>query len=123
VAYGEVNQNGNIQPANPFAPPVVNNAAIVWNQSTTKVGWAAGAGVENAITRNWSWKLEYLYVDLGTSSANLSGGLGTTIFRAVPAQCYGGGGGCVPYQNAASGTVSSRFTDNIVRVGVNYKLW
>ena len=33
--------------------------------SDTKVGWTAGAGVEYAVSRNWSVKAEYLYVDLG----------------------------------------------------------
>ena len=35
----------------------------------TKVGWAAGGGVEAALTGNWTAKLEYLHVDLGTSIA------------------------------------------------------
>jgi outer membrane immunogenic protein len=26
------------------------------------IGWAAGGGVEGALTRNWSWKIEYLYL-------------------------------------------------------------
>jgi outer membrane immunogenic protein len=34
-------------------------------QTNTQVGWAAGAGAEYALTRNWSAKLEYLHVDLG----------------------------------------------------------
>lgn len=33
--------------------------------SETKLGWAAGLGVEHAFARNWSAKLEYLYVCLG----------------------------------------------------------
>jgi outer membrane immunogenic protein len=118
VAYGEVNLSGNVQPSNDIAG--VNNAPIVWNQSTTRVGWAAGVGVENAITRNWSWKLEYLYVDLGTATASLSGGLGTSF--APHQNCYGAAIGCNFAQNPASGTTSSHFTDNIVRLGVNYRL-
>jgi outer membrane immunogenic protein len=31
----------------------------------TKLGWAAGLGIEHAFARNWSAKLEYLYVCLG----------------------------------------------------------
>jgi outer membrane immunogenic protein len=118
VAYGELNLSGNIQPTN-FAP-AIQNGPIVWNQSTTRVGWTAGAGVENAITRNWSWKLEYLYVDLGTASAKLSGGIG--IVGITPENCYGrSAGACNPAGNAAAGTITSRFTDNIVRLGVNYR--
>jgi outer membrane immunogenic protein len=33
--------------------------------SETKLGWAAGLGVEHAFAQNWSAKLEYLYVCLG----------------------------------------------------------
>ncbi len=35
--------------------------------SGTKWGWTAGAGVEYALTRNWSAKLEYDFMDFGTS--------------------------------------------------------
>lgn len=121
VAYGNVNQSGNVQPANSLSGGFNTNAPIVWNQSTTRVGWTAGVGVENAITQNWSWKVEYLYVDLGTATANLSGGIGTTI--GLPYNCYGptGGGICNNFHNPASGTITSHFTDNIVRVGLNYK--
>lgn len=33
--------------------------------STTNVGWTAGAGLECKLSRNWSAKMEYLYIDLG----------------------------------------------------------
>ena len=35
--------------------------------SVSKWGWTAGAGVEYALTRNWSTKLEYDFMDFGTS--------------------------------------------------------
>ena len=34
----------------------------------TKAGWTLGAGVEYAIQGNWSTKIEYLYVDLGSAT-------------------------------------------------------
>ncbi len=34
--------------------------------STTRLGWTAGAGLEYALMGNWTTKIEYLYVDLGT---------------------------------------------------------
>ena len=45
---------------------VDNGAPVTINTTTTKVltGWAAGAGVEYAMTRSWSLKAEYLYLGL-----------------------------------------------------------
>jgi len=37
--------------------------------SNTEDGWTAGAGIEYAISNNWSVKVEYLYYELGTESA------------------------------------------------------
>jgi outer membrane immunogenic protein len=39
----------------------------IWGEKAdaNHVGWTIGAGVEGAITQNWSAKVEYLYVDLG----------------------------------------------------------
>jgi outer membrane immunogenic protein len=70
--------------------------------SETKGGFAVGAGVENHLGGNWTAKLEYLYMDLGT----------ITNTYATP-NSFGAGG---------SVTVDSKIRDNIVRVGLNYKL-
>jgi len=46
--------------------------------STTRAGWTAGAGVEYAVTNNWSVRAEYRYTDFGAYSdalTNSSGGL------------------------------------------------
>ena len=67
--------------------------------STTQVGWTAGGGVEFALTPNWTAKVEYLYVDLGSQSC--------------PA-------GSCSYSGPAT-TVS--LTENVVRAGINYKFW
>lgn len=60
----------------------------------TKAGWAAGAGVEYGINRNWSAKLEFMHIDLGTAT----------------------------FMGAASGTntLAVPLTDNLVRAGINY---
>ena len=84
----------------------VTTAACVCSTegSTTNVspGWTAGAGVEWKFAPAWSMKLEYLYVDLGTQTATVSGANGPFI-----------------------GTLTSsvRETDNVVRFGLNYKLY
>jgi outer membrane immunogenic protein len=93
LAYGEVDTKETIG-----APPVLFSAA-----TTTNVGWTAGAGVEAAIGGGWTARLEYLYVDLG----KVNGSFVTTI----PAL----GGGVIV------SNYSSHITDNIVRLGINYK--
>jgi outer membrane immunogenic protein len=92
LAYGEVATNATIGAAlSPFSA------------TDTKAGYTVGAGIEGAIGGNWTAKLEYLYVDLG----RVSGSFATTI----PA--LGGG--------TLASNYSSRITDNVLRVGVNYK--
>ena len=67
--------------------------------TSTEIGWTAGAGIEAAFAENWTAKLEYLYVDLGNAScATTASNCGT---------------------HAAGSTVS--FTESLVRLGVNYK--
>ncbi len=38
----------------------------------TKAGWTVGGGVEAAVAANWTAKLEYLYVDLGSVNCGLA---------------------------------------------------
>jgi outer membrane immunogenic protein len=68
-----------------------------------KYGWVAGAGVEAAIGANWSAKLEYLYMDLGSAagSADFVVNPGFAIVERV------------------IGTTT--FRDHIFRAGLNYK--
>jgi outer membrane immunogenic protein len=63
--------------------------------SSSKFGWTFGGGLEYAFLGNWSAKIEYLYVDLGTFDCGMS---------------------CGP---ALTDNVS--FKENIVRAGLNYK--
>ena len=42
-------------------------------ESHTNVGWTAGIGAEVGLTRNWSAKVEYLYVDLANSNFAITG--------------------------------------------------
>jgi outer membrane immunogenic protein len=76
-------------------------------QSSTKFGWTAGAGVEGALTENWTVKLEYLYVDLGTTNCNTSASCGFDVVA--------GGFATVPAND------SIKFTESVVRAGLNYK--
>ena len=69
--------------------------ASTFSGSKTYSGWTIGGGLEYAYNNHWSTKVEYLYIDFGN-------------------------GPTVPV-TAALNVVSGKLTDNILRVGVNYK--
>ncbi|MBO0715997.1 MAG: porin family protein [Rhizobiales bacterium] len=71
------------------------NASLT--QNATPSGWTIGAGTELALGPNWSARLEYLYVDLGTVN-------NTIVVTGAP-----------------SLTDSARIQMNVVRAGVNYR--
>jgi outer membrane immunogenic protein len=92
LAYGEVNTS-----------ETVGVVPTAFSTNSTNVGWTVGAGIEGAIGGNWTARLEYLYVDLG----KVSGSFLTTI-PATPA-------------GVIASNYSSHFTDNVLRVGINYR--
>ena len=65
---------------------------LVATSSNNQLGWTVGAGLEYAFLSNWSAKIEYLYVDLGTFNS--------AVLPAIN---------------------NVRFRENIVRAGLNYK--
>jgi outer membrane immunogenic protein len=103
LAVGEVKTTGSATVATSSVAsfgvaPGPTGATVLASSSTTRAGWTVGAGVEGAIAGNWTAKLEYLYVDLGTIN-----------------NTFTGVGAFAPF------TTSAHVTDNIVRAGVNYK--
>ena len=74
---------------------------ICGSDSATVWGWTVGAGVEWGLWDNWTFKAEYLHVDFGT-----------TTFMSPPV--------VIGTQTFQSRNVTT--TDDIVRVGVNYRL-
>jgi outer membrane immunogenic protein len=87
---------------------------LTWG--STRAGWTVGAGIEAAIDRNWSVKLEYLYMDLGNIGSS-----GTTLATAVNAPNTPGAGFNTVTTTALTSAFTTRFTDNIVRAGINYR--
>jgi outer membrane immunogenic protein len=65
LAYGKVSSSASLV----LTPASDGNYA--GSASGTKTGWTAGAGAEYAFARNWSVKVEYLYVDLGTTNVRM----------------------------------------------------
>lgn len=79
--------------------------------SASKIGWTVGAGVETRLGGGWSAKAEYLYVDLGDVTESFP----IAINPAFTAAFTNGG--------AARATTVSHVSDNIVRVGLNYRFF
>ena len=71
--------------------------AIGFNASQNYSGWTIGGGVEYTFMNNWSMKAEYLYIDFGNGSTVAANAAGTLNI------------------------VSGKMTDNIARLGINYK--
>src|SRR5262249_51142990 len=66
LAYGEFKTGGSITGTDMGGIPVT---VAFPGTSSTRAGWTAGVGVEGKISGNWTAKLEYLYMDLGSVSA------------------------------------------------------
>ena len=103
LAVGEVKSTAGVTTTTTTAlsfgvPPGPTAVSALAVSSSTKAGWTIGAGIEGAIGGNWTAKLEYLYVDLGTVNNTFAG--------------------IAPF---APLVVSTRVTDNIVRAGINYR--
>jgi len=79
-AYGDIKA---IASVTPFAV----------SSGVNRLGWTIGGGIEYAFLGNWSAKLEYLYVDLGSFD---------------------------PYF-AAPAVATVNFTESVFRAGINYK--
>jgi outer membrane immunogenic protein len=63
-------------------------------------GFLAGVGIEHALTRNWTVKLEYNYIGFGSKLM--------TVNECVPGTCV------------VEGTTTNSATKQIFKVGVNY---
>jgi outer membrane immunogenic protein len=110
LAYGEVKLQGTHTVSGSDAVTFSIGSAIAHSQVNT--GWTVGAVVEAALFGNWTWKAEYLYVDLG--SLDTPPGNPTVICTI-----------CLPPSFAGGGQIATHthFTDNIARVGLNYKFY
>jgi outer membrane immunogenic protein len=93
LAYGSIKSSGILSGFTPGGAA----AALAFSNSTTKGGWTVGGGLEARLAERWTGKIEYLYVDYGTVS-------GTVV--DIPA--------------GIGANLSSRVTDNVLRVGLNY---
>jgi outer membrane immunogenic protein len=96
LAYGSIKTTASITSTN-AAQAVIS---AVGSNTDTRIGWTVGAGAEFMLNRNWSAKIEYLYMDLGDFN-NIN-------FTLAPLAPIGV-------------RTSSNFPDHIARVGINYR--
>lgn len=68
--------------------------------SQTRLGWAVGAGIDYAVAANWIVSVEYLHVDVGSTTAT---------------------GSVVEDTRTATFNFSTKLTSDIVRGGISYK--
>jgi outer membrane immunogenic protein len=90
---------GGVDETDVFFPGVIFPASVSASFSHTQGGWVAGGGVDVRLWERWTGKLEYLHLDLGKTS-NLMFGTSTDSLMTT-----------------------SEIRSDIVRVGLNYKLW
>jgi outer membrane immunogenic protein len=117
LAFGRVSASGNFNvtvPVQTFPPVGFGPSTSAFSQSRTNTGFAVGGGLEGRffawLPPNWTWKLEYLHIDLGSIDTS-------TSFAAAPI------GLLASHFTPLAGTMTTHthFTDNIVRVGLNYQ--
>jgi outer membrane immunogenic protein len=98
-AYGRVEQT--------IAATQITAGAGTFSSATTaqnNFGFVVGGGIEAALGGNWTGKIEYLYMSLGSISSSLAG-------FSPPAPL-------TPVTLSATSTLR----DNIIRVGLNYRV-
>ena len=93
LAYGEIRSTLNTTTVTTTGVVTATSAGV----NNTRTGWTVGAGSEWMFAKQWSAKLEYLYMDYGHIT---DGFIGTGGFAALG--------------------INSHVTDNVVRAGVNY---
>jgi outer membrane immunogenic protein len=72
---------------------------LVFSTNLTRWGWMVGLGIEYAFTDNWTAKIEYNYMDLGTYAVRFQ-----DAFTYIPLDS------------------NTRERVNVVKVGVNYRI-
>jgi outer membrane immunogenic protein len=90
LAYGEVQTNVRETDGIPITTARANRV---------KSGWTVGGGIESALVGNWTAKVEYLYVDLGSQTLSFVDAFGPPGAIAVTADAK----------------------DHIIRAGLNYR--
>jgi outer membrane immunogenic protein len=103
LAYGQVSVNGSltnsVAPCCGSGPTPPAAGTFTFGSSSTNVGWTIGGGIRGVVFNApaWVWKVEYLYIDLGSLNGN-----GIDPIFVGPTSW------------------NAHFTDNILRFGLDY---
>ena len=94
LAYGNVSVTDSLSTTS-FS----TTSSAVLSASETRVGWTLGFGIEGLFPTApaWTWRVEYLYIDLGSFNGTGTGPFGTPVVW------------------------NARITDNIVRGAINFR--
>lgn len=102
VAYGHMRND--LNQSFVFFPAGVPNQNFAANAASTGAGWTVGGGIELAIDRKWSMKLEYQYLAFNDSLTTVNVVTGAKVNAAYFGQ--------LPDSSA-----------HTVQVGLNYHFW
>ena len=100
VAFGHSTFQGSVVD---LGPNTMGLGRASVSASSTNVGWAAGAGVDYALTNNWILTVEYLHADLG--KMNVQG-----LIRDGS-----------PNAKTSALAYSAKLENDLVRAGISYK--
>lgn len=84
-------------------------------QNNAEFGWTVGGGVEVALAENWTFKVEYLFVDLGNAVCNHGYSCGYDVAATTTAPPS------PTITPPVGASMAVRLNENIVRVGLNFK--
>jgi outer membrane immunogenic protein len=112
LAYGEIDST--------YTGGLVGGPMGTVNINSTRAGWTVGAGSEARVAQsNWTVKLEYLYMDFGNVGGAVAGSSGpvrTPFGINNSDQIH-----FITTTTTIAGSANTHVTDQIVRVGLNYK--
>jgi outer membrane immunogenic protein len=102
LGYGQISAAGSVN-GNTTICGTGNPCSFSYSGRATNAGYAAGGGIEGIvpIDRKWTWRVEYLYLDLGS----VSGSGVDTIFPSTPPHIF---------------QWNAKITDNVVRFALSY---
>jgi outer membrane immunogenic protein len=114
LAYGRFDQD--------LTTGLVGTTLLADATRTTRAGWTVGAGIEGAIDNRWTWKAEYLYMDFGSFGSNFGGATSTGAPVVTTTLFTPSGPTTVATAvTTVTGSASTRFSDNVFRLGLNYR--